>query len=95
MEHPVKLYNGAPEVGGICRLKQAAIAKWAKKNLAQEESKKYVNAAVKQMFSEDDVECIDAKSDKFKSYGCYSFEDIRVMLRYEENLLYSCEKWKQ
>lgn len=95
MEHAVKLYIGDPASGQICRLTKSAIVKWAKKSLAREESKQYVNAAVREMFKPDDVECIDARDPKFKVFGAYSFEDISVMLRYQENLLYSCERWKQ
>lgn len=95
LEHPVKMYLGAPEVGGICRLKKSAIARLAKKYLAKDESRNQVDSAVSVMFSKDEIECVDARSNEFKSYACYSLEDNRVLLRYQENLLYSCEKWKQ
>lgn len=95
LERPVKLYNGAPEVNGICRLTKPAIARIAKKALKTDDAKSQVNAVVKEMFAPDEVECIRADDRKFSNYGCYSFSDIAVMLRWQENLLYSCDRWKQ
>ncbi len=93
MERPVKLYNGVPERGAICRLSQSAIARVAKKMLAEDESKRQVDRAVKMIFAADEIECIESTEKKFSSYGCYSFSDIGVMLRWQEALLHSCEKW--
>lgn len=85
MERKVEVWNGAPEVGGICRMTpdQAArktngnpfIAKMAIRNRRQE--------------------CIDAREDRFKEYGAMTFSDIGVIQRYIETLINSCKGWKR
>lgn len=93
MERPVKLFNGAPERGAVCRLSKKAIARVAKKLLKTREAKDQVSDVVKVMFAPDEIDCVSASSREFASYGCYTFSDIGVMLRWQEALLHSCDKW--
>jgi hypothetical protein len=95
MERPIKQFQGAPEVGGICRMTKEDLTRFAKKSVKTDLAKKHVPQVVGQMLAPNGMECVDAREKKFARYGCYSFDDIAVMLRYQENLLYSCEKWKQ
>lgn len=95
MERKIKQWNGAPEMGGICRMSRDDLAKLAKRALKTDLAKSQVRKIVKEGFAPDGVECIRADDPKFAEYGAYSFKDIAVLLRYQENLLFSCERWKQ
>lgn len=76
-------------------MKRDEIARVAKKNLRSDEAKTQVKALVKNGFSSDEVECIRADDPEFAKYGGISFSDLGVLLRFQEDLLFSCERWKQ
>lgn len=84
MERPISVWNGAPEVGGICRINAESLAK--KLNIPENILREAIA---------DGIECIQATDDRFKEYGCMTFDDIGVIRRWEEALLQQCEKWKQ
>lgn len=94
-ERKVKLYNGAPEMNGICRLSRSAIKRFASRQLKTQAGKDSVATAVKEGFAVDpkEIECVRADSREFARYGCYAFDDIGVILRWQEALLHTCEKW--
>lgn len=74
---------------------RAEIAALAKRALKSDAAKSQVNAIVRQGFAKDGKNCIRADDPEFAKFGAFSFSDIGVILRYEEDLIYSCERWKQ
>lgn len=83
MDKKVKVYNGSPEVGGICRGPNTM-----KKTKAIKNSDFVIDNKA------DSRECIDAYDDKFKAYGCMTFVDMAVLQKYTETLIKNCKKWK-
>lgn len=73
------------------------IVRLAKKSLRTKEAKEQVARLVREGFSEapEGAECIRADDPRFAQYGAYSFSDIAVLLRFQENLIFSCSQWKQ
>ena len=84
MERKVKVWNGAPEEGGICRMSSASIAKLIKKPF------KEVRA---HHLGTTDMECLDAREEQFKQYACLTFEDLGVIYGYIQALNQQCKKW--
>lgn len=85
MSKPVEIWNGAPEVGGICRLTKAEIK--AKTKIPT----KVINA----IFAEsEEMTCIDARAKEFEKFACLTFDDVAVLQKYTETLINKCEKWK-
>lgn len=86
MERPVQVYNGAPEVGGICRLSGDKIARLAEVLKVSEERLRAELA--------EGVDCIDARDVRFQEFGCMRFDDMGVVQRYIEKLKFECKEWK-
>lgn len=86
MERKIKIWNGSPEEIGICRISTAELA--PKIDTVEFILKSYHSGTT-------DYDCIPADNEEFKKYGCLSFEDIGVLYKYIETLIYSCKEWKQ
>lgn len=86
MEKPIQVYNGAPEVGGICRLNDSKITQLAEV-LKVPENILRANLA-------QGMDCIDAHDPRFQQFGCMTFDDIGVVQRYIETLKFECKVWK-
>lgn len=84
MDRKIKIYNGAPEEIGICRLSTATLAD--KLNTYPYFLKQFHKGTTS-------YECIGAAEDRFKQYSCMSFEDLGVLYKYIETLIYQCKKW--
>lgn len=85
-ERKVKIWNGAPEVGGVCRMSTPEL-----KEKTQIKAPVFLMKRIHQGTKE--VECIQATDEAFKKYACLTFEDLGVLYDYIETLIYSCKKW--
>lgn len=83
MERPIEVWNGSPENGGICRINAAVLSR--RLNIPE-----HILAPI----LAEGVDCIPANDERFKEFGCMTFEDMGVIRRWEETLLDRCEKWK-
>lgn len=95
LERPIKLYTGTPSRIAICRLTKAQVAGFAKSVAQHQRTKAYADKVVNAALVRDALECIAADSAKFSEFVGIHADDLRVLLQYQENLLYSCERWKQ
>jgi hypothetical protein len=86
MERKIKVWNGIPETGEICRTSSVALAS----NVGGIAF--VLKAFHKGTFSK---ECISTKDEAFKKYGSLTFEDIGVLYDYIQALNYKCEKWSK
>jgi hypothetical protein len=84
MERKVKIWNGAPEEIGICRLSTNDLSD--KLNAVKFVLKSYHAGTSR-------YECLPAEDERFKSYACLTFEDLGVMYAYIQELNFKCEKW--
>ena len=84
MDRKVKIWNGAPEEIGICRMSTKHLA--YKINGVEFLLKSYHKGS-------NAYECIGASTDEFKKYACLTFSDLAVINGYIEKLIYSCKKW--
>jgi hypothetical protein len=96
MEHPVKFYSGSPSRQAMCRRTKEAMAKFAVAIAQHEQTRKYAARVLEQVMAEDPKgeECIQASEKAFGSMIGLTAEDMRVLLQYQENLVYGCAKWK-
>jgi len=96
MERDIKIYNGAPEVAGICRKNRVTVASNISQELKTSIAKEAVKKTLENNIAPDTAsDCVSANSADFKKYAGISFQDLGVILRYIENLTYSCERWKK
>lgn len=97
MEHPVKFYSGSPSKQAMCRRTKAALTKWVQAIAQHSQTRQYAARVLESALAEDPKaeECIKADAKEFGSLIGVTAEDMKVLLQYQENLLYSCEKWKQ
>lgn len=94
MERPIKLYNGTPSKLALCRLTKGQVAGFAKSIAQHSRTKAYADRVVRAALALDALECIRADEAKFSEFVGIHADDLRVILQYQENLLYSCQKWK-
>jgi hypothetical protein len=86
MERKVKIWNGAPEEAGICRM--------SSKDLKERSGMTYPLKMIKKVHQGFiGTECIEATDEQFKAYACLTFQDLGVLNAYIEKLIYSCKKW--
>lgn len=86
MERKIKIWNGAPEENGICRMTTDDLA----------DKLNTVNYILKGVHKGTrNYECIDARDEKFKEYASLTFDDLGVMYNYIQTLIFSCKEWKQ
>lgn len=94
MERPIKLYNGVSARSEVCRLSQAQIQQLTQPQVVYDSTKEMLAQAIPHIFDEPPVlECIPANDERFDSMGAFTFDDLGVLLRYQEKLLNACEKW--
>lgn len=96
MERKVKIWNGAPEEAGICRISSAKIKKNIERDFTQyNQHVKIIPLPYIKAVHEDpkEAECLQATDLKFEKYACLTFEDLGVLYDYIEKLSYSCKKW--
>lgn len=86
MARKVKVWNGAPEVNGICRMSTDNLA--TKLN-GVEFLLKRVHKGTKSMV------CVDARDEQFKQYACMTFDDLGVLYDYIQTLIFECKEWKR
>lgn len=82
----VKVWNGAPEVSGICRLDSSKIA--SETIIPKRVVEPIIEAPKK------GISCIPAASEDFKKYACMTFDDLSALYEYSEQLIRSCKQWK-
>lgn len=95
LERPVKYYGGVPEMGAMCRNTKKNLAAWLKGIAQHEFTRANAEPGVEALLAPDDIECIRADAKEFAALVGVPADDLRVLLQYQENLLYNCEKWKQ
>lgn len=83
----IKIWNGAPEVGGICRMSSKGLKREVDLQLPLPLIKKVHQGFIGQ-------ECLAAIDPTFKTYACLTFDDIGVLYDYIQTLIYSCKEWK-
>lgn len=93
LERPVKLYSGSPSRQAMCRRTKESLAKFVKSNAQHTNTKNYARQVINQIIAEDGIECVKADSQAFGAMVGIPADDLRVLLQYQENLLYKCEKW--
>lgn len=94
LERPVKFYSGSPSKEAMCRRTKAALTDWAVRMVRRPESRRYAVQAIRSALAEDGVECIPANAKEFGQMIGVPADDMRVLLQFQENLLFSCERWK-
>lgn len=94
-ERPIKLYSGSPTREAMCRRTQANVAKFVNANARHMRTKSYAREYIAKVMAEDGLECISANAKEFAELVGIPADDLRVMLQYQENLIYKCERWKQ
>lgn len=95
MERPVKLYYGSPERESLCRITKADIEASAKRVFRYGKTKAHVRKALDILIAEDAEECVPASDRAFAAFAGITFADLGVIMRYQEALVYKCEKWRQ
>lgn len=87
MDRKIKIWNGAPEEAGICRMSTADLAREAEIQIPVRILKRFHQGTTS-------MECIRADDESFKAFACLTFEDIGVLNAYIEKLINSCKKWE-
>lgn len=86
MSRKIKIWNGAPEQNGICRMSTNDLAD--KLNTISFFIKPF-HKGTKSFV------CIDASNDEFKNYASLTFDDLGVLYGFIEEMQLKCEKWKE
>jgi len=97
MERPLTMYYGEPSRGEMCQAEAQRVLVWVQKNLRYKASRKYaaklLHANLNQLATASS--CISAKDPRFGTLVGLPVNDLGMLLKHMENLVYSCEKWKQ
>lgn len=94
-ERPVKFYGGVPERAAMCRVNKETLIAAAKRIARHSRTKAYAKKVIEASVAADAIECIGASEQKFASMVGIPADDLRVLLQFQEDLLYGCERWKQ
>jgi hypothetical protein len=86
-ERKVKIWNGAPEEAGICRMSTQNL-----KSASGIQTPLFLMKKIHQGTT--NYECMKAKDPAFEKYACLTFEDLGVLYAYIETLIYSCKEWE-
>lgn len=94
MERKVKIWNGAPEEAGICRLSTANLKNEIELNLPDGRKIQLPLKLFKKVHQGYlGTQCLQATDPSFEKYACLTFDDLGVLYDYIEKLIYSCKKW--
>lgn len=94
MERRIKVYNGAPEYGAVCRVPRGNVAARAKLEARTEAFRQGADEWVTANLWPDTLECVSAHSPEFVRFVGIPTDDFGVILRYQETLVNRCERWK-
>lgn len=94
-ERPIKMYSGSPGRQAMCRRTKESLAKFVKEVAQHSATRNLAREAINEIVAQDAIECIKADSAAFAQIVGIPADDLRVLLQYQENLLYKCERWKQ
>lgn len=94
MEHPVKFYSGSPSRQSMCRRTQKAMTEFVKKIAKHQLTKDHAEEVLASVMADDSEDCVKASDPAFGKMLGLTADDMRVLLQFQENLLYSCQKWK-
>lgn len=91
MDRKVKVWNGAHEESGICRISSIDL----KESIEKSYIKKVIPLPYIKAVHQDPKsrECLSAHDEAFDKYACMTFSDLGVLYDYIEKLSYSCKKW--
>lgn len=87
MESKVKVWNGAPEEAGICRLSSKELRNKADLDFKLKEIKAFHQGTTLS-------ECILATDPVFKEYACLTFQDMAVLNNFINKLILQCKEWR-
>lgn len=93
-ERPVKFYGGVPEKSSMCRVVKRDLVAFAQKIARHQRTKNFAPQIINASVARDALECIKADEQAFSSMVGIPADDLRVLLQYQESLLYRCEKWR-
>lgn len=93
MERPVKFYSGSASKQAMCRRTTARMVAFVKEIAKHDETKRYAAQVLAQALAKDDDECIKSSDPAFNTMIGTPADDLRVLLQYQEELLYKCQKW--
>lgn len=94
-ERPVKFYGGVPERASMCRVQKETLVGFAKKIAKHQRTRNYAERVIDAAVAKDALECIRADESKFANMVGIPADDLRVLLQFQEELLYACERWRQ
>lgn len=94
MDHPVQVYYGVHQKRAMCPATRAQVARWVTALAKQKLSKKYAARVVYAALKPDALECIGSDQEAFDTLIALPSADFEAVLKFQEDLLYSCEKWK-
>lgn len=83
MERPITVWNGCPELGGICKMMKPEVQAKAKELGAQEAAQDWIEVNIDDKTK---VKLIKADSPNFKKYAGISFDDLGVIFKYIDTL---------
>ncbi len=98
LERKISVYHGAPERVSLCRESTAQLVARVEKWAQNDFTRMNVRGVLQKALASSEpaaLECIRADSREFATMLGLPADDMRVLLQYIENLLYSCERWKQ
>jgi hypothetical protein len=78
----------------MCRTTVAKAVSFAKRSLVSDTSKAYVSKVMQAALVKDAVECVRADQKEFAAFVGLTADDLGVLLRYQESLIFNCAKWK-
>ena len=93
LERPIALYGGIPERQEMCTVLPDTLTAFVRKIARHSRTKAYAKQAIDRALATG-LLCIKASDPKFASMVGIPADDLRVLLQYNENLLYSCKSWK-
>lgn len=94
MDHPVQVYYGVHQKSAMCPATRASVARWVTSLAKKKLSKKYAAMVVYAALKPDALECIKANQEAFDTLIALPTADFEAVLKFQEDLIYSCERWK-
>lgn len=94
LERPIEMYGGIPERQEMCLVTPDTLTAFVQRIAKHQRTRAYAPAVIQQVLVTG-LKCIKASDPKFAAMVGIPADDLRVLLQYNENLIYKCAKWKQ
>lgn len=97
MERPATFYYGEPSRGEMCQAEVQRVVAWVKKTAKYKQTRKYAERILRANLNlmASASSCINARDPRFATLVGIPVDDLGMMLKHMEDLVYSCEKWKK